>query len=129
MQGIGARIAGFARARLSLLALLALLTQTIAPLSPMPSGQITTIEGLTAALADLCRPGVPDDGKGAPRDHKALCQICLTLAVSGQFITPSLPPQPLPLSTAAADWRPSTPHAPALARAVGVQPRGPPASV
>ncbi|MFZ2869502.1 hypothetical protein [Zavarzinia sp.] len=109
------------------MALLALLFQTIAPLSPMPAMPITTAESLVFALADLCRPGepMPDKGKDGP-GHGIPCQICLTLAVAGHYLAPSPPPLVPPAVSALASWRLMPPEAPTFAHAVGVQPRGPP---
>ena len=124
VQGIGGR---FRRQRLAFVALLALLLQTFAPLSPMPAMRITTGESLVLALSDLCRPGepMPDKGKGGT-GHGIPCQICLTLAVTGHYLAPSPPPLVPPVVTGHAAWQQPRLDSPAFAHAVGVQPRGPP---
>lgn len=124
VEGIKGR---FRRRKLALLALFALLFQTIAPLSPMPAMRITTAESLVLALADLCRPGegTPDKSRGGPA-HGGPCEICLTIALAGPFIAPAPPPLFPPVAVTLADWRLPAPDSPSFIHAVGVQPRGPP---
>ncbi|PWR25857.1 DUF2946 family protein [Zavarzinia aquatilis] len=109
------------------MALFALLLQVFAPLSPMPAMRITTAESLVLALSDLCRPGeAPSDKGDNGSGHGLPCQICLTLAVTGHFLAPSVPPLVLPAVTGVAAWQTSPLEARVFAHAVGVQPRGPP---
>jgi hypothetical protein len=113
---------------MALLASFALLLQTIAPLSPMPAPRIATIEDLAWALTDICTADTPAGPRrpAAPgRFHD--CQICLSIDLAGHYVTPSAVALTLPAALARMGWRAPASPAPIFARAVGVQPRGPPA--
>ncbi len=109
-----------------LTAFLALLFQTLAPLSPMPAPRLDSLDGLTVALADLCLAGrAGDDRSSTPKPFHG-CQICLTMQIAGQFVAPPATLLPAPSAAATLAWAPAAPERLLFVRPAVVEPRGPP---
>lgn len=109
-----------------LTAFLALLFQTLAPLSPMPAPRLDSLDGLTVALADLCIAGSAGDGRSSPPKPFHGCQICLTMQIAGQFVAPPAAVLPAPSAARTLAWAPVAPELLFFVRPAVVEPRGPP---